>query len=296
MEDRLGLSYKLNVEFVRGVPSTDDVQKMVRGLYPIPVTLESGVLTIRDPQFGDSFSVDVKESASVIVLDVPFSATFRSVAAAYSLAWALADKFGGTVRDPQLGGSPSIDLAKREWAKRETKQGLETIFGGSIPADLKTRIKQRRGLIRQEIEIRGSELQIRRKEANRSVNYSIPILSLRNVQENTVANPVGIYPIIIGMFILILAGAVGPPLGGQFFVVSIIVIPAGLILLYKLRRRLLVFPGSGGNLLLEAASPSKKEVDQFLASIDRVRFAVSRSQMGRSFASSDKDDESMRVT
>ena len=291
------MSYQLVVEFGRSVPpSADDIRKVVREFYKDLVSSDSGVLQISDPLTRDSFSVDLKDSPSILRLEVPFSGTFRSVSAAYGLAWAISDRFGGTVRDPQLGGPPSIDLAKIEWRKRETTPGLATIFGGAVPADLKTRIRQRRGLIRQDIEIRGGELEIRRKQGARAVNYSVPILSLRNVQENTVPNPVGVFPIMVGLFILIMAAVVGPPVGGQLFVVSIFVIPLSFVVFYRWRRRILLFPGQGGNLLLEAASPSKPEVEQFLASIDRVRFAITRSQIRKPVGPKDTDDESMRIT
>jgi len=75
--------------------------------------------------------------------------------------------------------------------------------------------------------------------------------------------------VVVGMAILFAAGFVESPLGGDFFVASLVVIPASLVAFYKLKRHILVFPARGGNLLLESASPSKREVQQFLSSIDR---------------------------
>jgi len=66
------------------------------------------------------------------------------------------------------------------------------------------------------------------------------------------------------MGILFAAGFVGRPLGGDFFVTSLLVIPVSLVVFYKLKRHVLVFPGRGGNLLLESASPSKREVQPVL--------------------------------
>ena len=151
-------------------------------------------------------------------------------------------------------------------------------------------------MLSQEIEIRGTELGIRRRQSGRSVHYFVPILSLRPVQENTVPNPLGILMVFAGLFILIAAGVAGRPLGGEFFVVAIIVIPLSLVVFYKFKRRLLVFPGQGGNLVLEAASPSKREVEQFLSSIDRVRFALSRFQAITPRVPPDTDTDNMRVT
>ncbi len=290
------MSYQLIVEFDEGKkPSEDDVQKLLRGFDPNVTRSGENVFRSLDPYSGDPLSVELGQP-NLIRLEVPFSATFRSVAAAYTLAWALADKFGGRLRDPQLGGAPSLDLARQEWRKHETKGDLAKIFRGTIPSDLNTKIRQRRGLLSQEIEIRGTELGIRRRQSGRSVHYFVPILSLRPVQENTVPNPLGILMVFAGLFILIAAGVAGRPLGGEFFVVAIIVIPLSLVVFYKFKRRLLVFPGQGGNLVLEAASPSKREVEQFLSSIDRVRFALSRFQAITPSVPPDTETDNMRVT
>jgi hypothetical protein len=290
------MSYQLIVEFSEGkIPSEVEVQMLLRGFDPNFTNSGENVFRSLDPYSGDSLSVELGQP-NQIRLQVPYSAMFRSVAAAYTLAWALADKFGGRVRDPQLGGAPSLDLARQEWRKHEASGDLTKIFGGTIPNDLKTRIRQRRGLLSQEIEIRGTELGIQRRQSGRSVNYFVPILSLRPVQENTVPNPLGILLVFAGLFILIAAGVAGKPLGGEFFVVAIIVIPLSLMVFYKFKRRLLVFPGEGGKLVLEAASPSKTEVEQFLSSIDRVRFALSRPQARGPSMPRDTDTEKMRVT
>ncbi len=289
------MGYQLFVEFgERKLPTTEDVQKILGGLDQDFAGMEGNLLRATDSYTGDPLSIDVGQSGSIKV-EVPFAATFRSIVAAYGLAWALADKFGGKVKDPQLGGTPSLDLARLEWRRHEATEGLARIFGGSVPSDLATRIRQRRGVLSQEVEIQGSDLEIQRRDRGRSVRYFVPILSLGPIQENSVPNPFGILLIIVGMAILFAAGFVGRPLGGDFFVVSIVVIPVSLVVFYKLKRHVLVFPGRGGNLLLESASPSKREVQQFLSSIDRVRFALSRFQPTRPMLRSATDIEDMRV-
>src|SRR6266581_9445606 len=185
------MSYQLIVEFNEGKkPSEDDVQKVLRGFDPNVTRSGENVFRSLDPYSGDPLSVELGQP-NLIRLEVPYSATFRSVAGAYTLAWALADKFGGKVRDPQLGGTPSLDLARQEWRKHEPTGELAKMLGGSIPSDFATKIKQRRGFLRQEVEIRGTELEIRRKQSGRTTHYFIPILTLGPAHENTIPNPRG---------------------------------------------------------------------------------------------------------
>ncbi len=294
------MSYQLLVEFSDGKsPSSEDVQKVLRGFDPNFASAGGNVLRSTDPNTGDPLSVDIGQ-ANTIRLEVPYTATFRSVFAAYTLAWALADKFGGKVRDPQLGGTPSLDLARQEWRKHEPTGELAKMLGGSIPSDFATKIKQRRGFLRQEVEIRGTELEIRRKQSGRTTHYFIPILTLGPAHENTIPNPRGGLLVLLGLFIIIAAAVLGgsstPWVGGLLVFVGLGVIVSSLVAYTKYKRRLLVFPGQGGNLLLESASPSKKEVEQFLSSVDRIRFALSRPQSRGPSGSSDDDAENMRVT
>ena len=207
------MGYQLFVEFGdRKSPTAEDVQKVLRGLDQNFAGMEGNLLRAIDAHTGDPLSIDIGQSGA-IKLEVPFAATFRSVAAAYGLAWALADKFGGKVKDPQLGGTPSLDLARLEWRRHEATEGLAKIFGGSVPRDLSTKIRQRRGVLSQEVEIQGSDLEIQRRDRGRSVRYFVPILSLGPIQENSVPNPFGILMVIVGMAILFAAGFVGRPLG-----------------------------------------------------------------------------------
>jgi len=227
---------------------------------------------------------------------VPFSATFRSIVAAYTLAWALSDKFGGKVRDPQLGGAPSVDLARQEWKKHQTTGELSKIFGGTIPGDFKAKIRQRRGLRHQDIEIQGTELEISRRQPGRSVHYYLPILSLGPVQESRAPNPRGWLLLAPAWIMLILTIVLQTnSIGGILFLATMGFFVSSFVIAYKRKRRVLGFPGRGGNLLLESASPSKKEVEQFLTSIDRVRFAVSRYQPARRVEPSETDSENMRI-
>lgn len=294
------MSYQLLVEFADGKsPSSEDVQKVLRGIDPSFASVGGNVLRSADPTTGDPLSVEIGQT-NTIKLEVPYTATFRSVFAAYTLAWAIADKFGGKVKDPQLGGTPSLDLARQEWRKHEPTGELAKILGGSIPSEFKTRINQRRGLLRQEVEIRGLELEIRRKQSGRTSHYFIPILSLGPSHENTIPNPRGSLLVLLGLLIIIAAAFLGgsstPWLGGLLVFVGIGVIASSLVAYSKYKRRLLIFPGQGGNLLLESASPSKKEVEQFLNSIDRIRFALSRPRTEGRTGSSEDHAENMRVT
>jgi len=84
-------------------------------------------------------------------------------------------------------------------------------------------------------------------------------------------------------------------IAGVLFLATLGFFVSGFVIAYKRKRRVLGFPGKGGNLLLESASPSKKEVEQFLTSIDRVRFAVSRYQPPRRVEPSEIDSENMRI-
>jgi hypothetical protein len=294
------MSYQLVVEFeTNKSPSTEDVQNVLRGFDPSFTNPSRDVFQSTDPITGGTLNLDLQQS-NLIKLTVPYSATFRSLSAAYTLAWAIADKFAGKVRDPQLGGPPSLDLARQEWRKHETDGGLARIFGGAIPSDLATTIKQRRGMIRQEIKIRGSELEIHRKQGGRTVHYYLPLISLGPVQVSTVPNPRGISLILLGFVIIIIGlgvtGGGSAVIGGFLDLGGIAVMASSLVVYTRYKRRILAFPGQGGNLLLEAASPSKRDVEQFLSSIDRVRFAISRSQIrGPPFPSS-TDSENMRVT
>ena len=282
------------MEFENSKPSKGDIEKFLRRFNQNFENSNGGILRSTDPHTGDSFSIDL-ETTNAIRLEVPSTATFRSVAAVYATAWALADKFAGKLKDPQLGGTPSLDLARLEWRNRGAAAELSKIFGGSMPSDLPTRIKQRRGPLSQEVNIRGSELEVYRSDRGRSERYTLPILSLGSMREKTVPNPYGILLVIAGVAILYAAAFVGRPLGGELFVVSILVIPLSLVLFYKIKRKLFVFPGQGGTLLLEASSPSRREVVNFLSSIDRVRFAMSRYQPPKLLPRPDIDSEDMRV-
>ena len=139
------MSYQLVVEFGDGKsPNTEDIQKVLRELGQNFEGIKGNLLRSIDPYTGDPLSIDLAQSGAV-KLEVPFAAMFRSVATTYALAWALADKFGGKVKDPQLGGPPSLDLARLEWRRHEATEGLAKIFRGSVPRDLATKIRQRRG-------------------------------------------------------------------------------------------------------------------------------------------------------
>jgi hypothetical protein len=271
------MSYQVLVEFGEGSrPSSDDVQKLLRGFYPNFVSSAGNLFISTDPRTGDTLSAELAQP-NLIQLYVPYTATLRSLAAAYSLAWTLADKHGGRVRDAQLGGIASFDLARQEWLRRETTGDLAKIFQGALPSDLKTEIRQRRGMLQQEVKIRGAELGIRRLRLGRSVNYTLPILSLGPVKDTKVANPRAMLPFFLGLLLLIIGGVVGTVLvKGVLIFSSLGVFVLTIVWLSRRKRHILRFPGQGGNLLLESDSPSKKEVEEFLNAIDRVRFALTR--------------------
>src|SRR5207245_10577902 len=109
------MSYELIVEFNEGKkPSEDDVQKLLRGFDPNVTRSGENVFRSLDPYSGDPLSVELGQP-NLIRLEVPFSATFSSVAAADTLAWALADTFGGRLTHPHQGGATSLDPAMRAW-------------------------------------------------------------------------------------------------------------------------------------------------------------------------------------
>ena len=290
------MSYQLVVEFEPGkFPPIDDIRRVVRDFDPNATTLENNIMHLTDQMTGDSFDVVIPESPGPVTLQVPPTTTFRCLAAAYTLARAVAEKFGGTMRDPQLGGPPSLSLAQQEWRKHDPASELAKLFGGKIPSDLKTKIRQRRGLVRQEVEIRGSELEIRRRQPGRSIDYFIPILSLGNSNQRTMPNPRGILIVLLGLLVIIVGGVGGGSAFGGFFVLAgIAIITSSLVFYAKFRRQLLIIQGAGGNLILEMASPSKVEVREFLSSIDRVRFALARRPPTKP-AEQTKEDEKMRV-
>lgn len=293
------MSYQLLVEFESNrEPSIQDAQDVLKGFDSNIANPIHGVFESTDPVTGGTFSLNL-DQPSLIKISVPYSTTVRSLLAAYTIAWALADKFQGKVRDPQLGGPPSLDLARQEWWKRNKEGGLARVFGGSTPSDLVTKIKQRRGFIRQEIEIRGTDIEIHRRAGNRNVHYFLPILSLGPVQVSTVVNPRGGILILLGFVIIVaglgITGGGSAVVGGFLDLGGLAVMLSSIVVYLRYKRKVLGFPGQGGNLLLEAASPSKREVEQFLSSIDRVRFAISRSQVQRAHVRSNLDSESMRV-
>ncbi len=234
------MSYQLIVEFENTrSPSVQDVQEVLRGFDPNFTNPSRDVFQSTDPVTGGSLNLNL-EQPSLVKLSVPYSATFRSLAAAYTIAWALADRFGGRVSDPQLGGPPSLDLARQEWRKHDTGNDLARVFGGSIPDNLVTRIKQRRGLIRQEIEIRGSEVEIHRKQGNRTVRYSLPILSLGPVQVSMVPNPRGALLILLGFALLILGLGItggGSAVIGGFLDISAVAVFVSSIVVYLRYKR-----------------------------------------------------------
>jgi len=76
------MSYQLLVEFSDSKrPSGDDVQKILRGFDPNFTNSGENVLQSLDPYSGDPLSINLGQP-TLIRLEVPYSATFRSVAAA----------------------------------------------------------------------------------------------------------------------------------------------------------------------------------------------------------------------
>jgi|SRR5437660_1810300 len=79
------MSYQLFVEFGYGKsPTTEDVQKVLRGLDQSFEGMEGNLLRAIDSYAGDPVSIDIGQSGAV-KFEVPFVATFRSVAAAMLL-------------------------------------------------------------------------------------------------------------------------------------------------------------------------------------------------------------------
>lgn len=292
------MSYRLIVKFEDGKgPQADALRQLVRGFDQDAIT-EGNILRLTDPYTGDSFTVDCRDPSQTVTLEVPHSSSVRSLSVAYALARALADKFGGTMEDPQLNGPASFDLAREEWRKYGSTEPLTKAFGGKIPNDLKLKIRQRRGLLRQEIEIHGEELEITRKSTFKTFHYYIPIASLGTIRQSTVPNPrwsiIAIAGFIIFFFDTMVPGA--SPIDGWGVITGFIILMLSLLLMYsRNKRQLIVLPGRGGNLVLESASPSKFEVQEFLSSIDRVRFALLRPHKLDSPAKTTDDTERMGV-
>lgn len=291
------MTYLLLVDLSAGnAPPFNKIVQAVREFDPNASMLENNALRLTDTYTGESFIVQFQDTSGTITLQVPDSVSFGLLSGAYALARSLADKFGGTMRDPQLGGPPSLSLAQQEWRKHDPATELAGLFGGKIPSDLRTKLRQRQGLLTQELEIRGSELEIRRRTPGRLVHYFIPILSLGSANQRTISNPVALVTLFGGLMIVILGGIVGgSPIGGIIVLGGVIVIGSTGIVLWKFKRQLLIFPGRGGNLLIGMSSPSKAEVLEFLSSIDRVRFALSRPRTSKPVESTEKEDERTRV-